>query len=92
MARLSKGMVAAEMARRKMQFHRDENWDEIRLWGLFNWDEISHLLASGELHTHMIKENRAVWVTPSESFWLEYIKPLVDSFSLDELLKLAGWI
>ncbi len=84
-------LIWAEMARRKVQFHPDEDWDKIKLWGLFDWKNISKLLKTGELITTMKKENQTIWVTPSKEAWEKYIKPLIDSKTIDELLKLAGW-
>ena len=91
MARLSAQIVWAEMARRKVRFHPDEDWDKISLWGLFNWGEISHYLKSGELITTMKKENVTVWVTPSKEAWEKKIKPLIDQYDLGTLTKMAGW-
>ena len=90
MSQFSIKEVAAEMARRKIQFHNKENWNDIKLWGLFNWGEISTLLKKGLLITDMRKENKIVWVTPSKEFWDKEIKPLTKK-TLDELTKLAGW-
>lgn len=36
------------MARRKVQFHKDENWDSISCWGLFQWGTISRYLVGNE--------------------------------------------
>ena len=83
--------IWAEMARRKVQFHRDENWNEIKLWGLFNWGDVRPLLEKGLLLTSYRKENRVIWVTPSKEAWERHIKPLVDKYPLSELLSLAGW-
>jgi hypothetical protein len=85
------GWIWAEMARRKVQFHNDEDWDKIRLWGLFQWGDISHLLKSGELTTHMKKENKTVWVLPSKEAYTTYILPLIQNNSLDDLTVMAGW-
>jgi len=79
------------MARRKVKFHNNEEWDQIRLWGLFDWGIVSSLLRDGRLRTTMKKENRIIWVTPSKDVWETKIKPLVDAYSLDELTALAGW-
>ena len=84
-------MIWAEMARRKVQFHRTTQWHKIRLWGLFNWGTVSRLIADGRLKTDMKKENKTIWVTPSKETWETKIKPLVDKYSLDELTKMAGW-
>ncbi len=91
MTQIRKNKVAAEMARRKVRFHPDEKWNEINLWGLFDWGEVKHLLDSGDLTTHMKKENVTIWVLPSEVFWNDHIKPLIDKHTIDELTKLAGW-
>lgn len=83
--------IWAEMARRKVRFHNDEEWDEIKCWGLFRWGDISRLLRDGRLRTTMKKENRVVWVTPSKEAWESEIKPLIDKYSLEELTVMAGW-
>lgn len=83
--------IWAEMARRKVRFHLKEKWNEIRLWGLFEWGSVSRLLKTGELITDMRKENRTIWVTPSKDAWETKIKPLIEKYSLDELTKMAGW-
>ena len=84
-------LIWAEMARRKVQFHRDEEWSQIRLWGLFRWGEVSGYLKRGELLTDMKKENRTIWVWPSQEAWETKIKPLIEKHTLDELTRLAGW-
>jgi hypothetical protein len=84
------GWVWAEMARRKLRFHADEDWDKIQLWGLFEYRDISQLIEGGELKTYTNPMNRTVWVKPSESAYRAYIEPLL-SRSIDELENLAGW-
>ncbi len=88
---MTKEMIWAEMARRKIQFHANEDWDKISLWGLFDWSDVSTLLKSGELTTDMKKENRTIWVVPSMEAWEKHIKPLIEQYNLDELSKMAGW-
>lgn len=90
MARLSKKVVWAEMARRKLQFHPNKEWSEIRLWGLFNWGEVSHMIKEGDLLTDMAKENKTIWVRPSEKAYKENIEPLLNK-NIEELTRLAGW-
>jgi hypothetical protein len=85
------GVIWAEMARRKVQFHNTMRWHMIRNWGLFNWNDVSRLINDGRLKTDMHKENHVIWVTPSEETWKTKIKPLIDKYSLDELTKMAGW-
>ena len=84
--------VWAEMARRKVAFHNGENWNEIKLWGLFDWKYVEKYLKSGELLAPgYTKENKTIWVRPSQKAWEEKIKPLIETNTLNELTKLAGW-
>ena len=91
MSQMNRSDVWYEMARRKVQFHKKENWADIKLWGLFNWGNISHLLKTGELITDMKKENRTIWVRPSQDVWENKIEPLIKRHSLKKLTALAGW-
>lgn len=91
MSYVSNQMIWAEMARRKAQFHSNEKWDTIRLWGLFQWQYIGRLIRSGKLLTDMKKENQTLWVRPTKETWETKIKPLIDKHSLDELSKMTGW-
>lgn len=88
--------VRAEFARRKVRFHPDEGYDEIKLWGLFAWGDISEYIKSGQITTRMRKENHIIWCRPSSKEIEKYIKPLVDrvesgELTLDELTIMAGW-
>lgn len=82
--------IWAEMARRKKQFHPNEEWSTIRLWGLFNWKYVSHLLKKGLLITDMKKENQTIWVRPSEEAYNKFIKPLLP-LDIVKLENMAGW-
>jgi hypothetical protein len=88
---ITKNRLWAEMARRLLQFHPGEKWNEIRLWGLFDWGDISHYLNTGELITGMKKENRTVWVVPSKEAYEKNIEPLIEKYNLEQLTKMAGW-
>lgn len=84
-------MVWYEMARRKVQFHQNEDWKTIRLWGLFSWGTVSKLLSEGKLFAPgYTKENKTVWVYPNEEMG-EMIMRIVDTHTLEELTTLAGW-
>ena len=83
-------IIWAEMARRKKQFHANEQWKEIKLWGLFNWGFVSHLIKKGELLTDMTKENKFIWVRPSEEAYKKHIAPLL-FHDLELLTEMAGW-
>jgi len=83
-------IIYAEMARRKKQFHNSEEWNKIKLWGLFSWGFVSHLIKSGELLTDMKKENKTIWVYPSKECYDKNILPLMDH-SIEFLSSMAGW-
>jgi hypothetical protein len=83
-------IIWAEMARRKKKFHPDEEWNKIKLWGLFQWGMVSHLLKSGDLITDMKKEHKTIWVTPSPEAYAKYIQPLL-KHRIETLTKMAGW-
>ena len=84
-------IIWADMARRKVQFHKTVQWHTIRNWGLFNWCDVSRLISDGRLKTDMRKADTVIWVTPSKETWETKIKPLIDKYSLAELTTMAGW-
>lgn len=90
---MSKKAIAYEMARRKVQFHKNEKWNTINLWGLFRYGYIKRALEKGYLINHLgyKPENRLYWVIPSKEFWESDIKPLITKHTLKELTALAGW-
>lgn len=75
---MSKKDIGREFARRKVAFHKNEEWQLIKLWGLFNWGDISQFIKTGELLTDMQKENKVVWVRPSEAFYKKYVEPQLE--------------
>ena len=79
--------IGVEMAQRKVVFHADETWDEISLWGLFPYKDIEKHLKDGRLVNHLNykPENKTYQVTPSEQYWNDFIKPITQIFSADEL-------
>lgn len=83
--------VWAEMARRKVKFHSGEKWNQISLWGLFPWGMVSKMIKDGKLRTTMSKENKTIWVTPTEESWENHIKPLIETKTIHELTIQAGF-
>ena len=81
----------AEMARRKVQFHANEEWHEIDLWGLFTASSIRRQLARGELISLHTPARFTCWVRPSKQAWEEKIFPLIEKHSLAELTVMSGW-
>jgi len=86
--------VAVEMARRKVFFHNNEDWDKIDLWGLFGYTSIKEYLANEKLinHHNYKPENRTYWVIPSKEYWENKIKPITEKFSVEELQETFGMV
>ena len=91
-SQLREQVIWAEMARRKVQFHPNDEWSTIKLWGLFRWGAIKRQRDNGELLCPgYTRENRTVWCFPSPEAWETKIKPLIEKYTLDELTQIAGW-
>ena len=83
--------IYAELARRYILFHADEDPHKIRLWGLAQWGHVSKYLKTGEMITGMKKENRTIWFRPRPDLIETHILPLVNNLSVEELRHLSGW-
>jgi hypothetical protein len=85
--------IRYEFARRKVQFHANENADSISCWGLFNWGDVSRFIKSGKVipNSGYTKENKVIWCRPSENEWKHHIEPLTKKYTLKELSSFAGW-
>ena len=80
--------IAFEFARRKIRFHKSENWKDIELFGLFAWSDVSKYLVGnpsklknfkqGYIKTNYCKENKIIWCQPTDEFWNKYIQPIFD--------------
>jgi hypothetical protein len=86
--------IWAEFSRRKVQFHKNEDWKNIRLWGLFSWGAINRMIKDGRVLVDYPykRENQTVWCRPSPETYEKHIKPLIENYTLDELLKMSGWV
>ena len=72
--------VTVEMARRKFQFHNEEKWDDIKLWGLFYKSDISRHLGQGWLLPYSEYGFRCLgWYYPSKEYWESSIEPMVNN-------------
>ena len=83
--------IWVEFARRKLLFHKNEKWQDIRQWGLMKWGEVRPYMDRGLLLTGMHKDNHTIWVQPSQEAYTRYIEPLLQMFDLEELTFLAGF-
>ena len=78
--------IAFEFARRKIRFHNDIYWKDIKLFGLFYWSDVSKYLVGNPsniksfkgnyIKTNMTKSNKVIWCQPTDEFWDKYIQPI----------------
>lgn len=77
--------VTVEMARRKNQFHPTENWQDIKIWGLFYKSNIKRHLKNGWLIPYTGSLNMGNggygfrclgWYYPTKEYWESSIEPL----------------
>jgi hypothetical protein len=78
--------IAFEFARRKIRFHNDIYWKDIKLFGLFYWSDVSKYLVGNPsniksfkgnyIKTDMTKLNKVIWCQPTDEFWNKYIQPI----------------
>lgn len=78
--------IAFEFARRKIRFHNDIYWKDIKLFGLFFWSDVSKYLIGNPsnikgfkgnyIKTDMTKSNKIIWCQPTDEFWNKYIQPI----------------
>lgn len=94
------GYIAFEFARRKLRFHRDCSWKDIKLFGLFNWSDVSKYLVGnpakikswkdGLITTTYNKSNKIIWCQPTEKMWDKYIAPILQKIAdkpIEEQIK-----
>ena len=92
--------IVYEFARRKVKFHNNEYWKDIKCFGLFNYGDVSKYLVGnpgriksfkkGLVKTDMRKENVTIWCQPTDELWNEYIEPILNSIKdkiIDEQIK-----
>lgn len=81
---LSKKAVAAELARRYVEFHSDKDWNTLKLWGLAHWSLISRHVKKGDLILLSKKQGRGpMWFYPSTDFYCDHVLPMIKSYLND---------
>ena len=81
--------IVYTFAFRKVMFHNEENWKDIKCFGLFKYGTVSKYLVNnpgklktfkkGLVKTNMTKGNATVWCQPTDELWNEYIAPVLNS-------------
>ena len=70
--------VTNKMARRKTQFHKNEDWRSIRCWGLFYRSDIRRHLRNGWLIPNGEYGFRCLgWYRPTKEYYESSILPLL---------------
>ena len=68
----------SEMIRRKKQFHKNENWKDIKMWGLFYQSEIRTELRKGWLIANykigFYPPRCQGWYRPSLDYYNRFLK------------------
>ena len=88
-SQLRNEVIYADMARRYLLFHKGENQQDIKLWGLFNKTQIARQLKTGALKTFTYYARGPVWVYPTCETYLTKIKPIIDNHTLPEILEMV---
>jgi len=76
--------ICGELLRRYVRFHENEEMENIRLWGLANWGEVSKMIKEGKIITSMKKENRIIWFTPCKLIIDKVLKPAYQLYLQDK--------
>ena len=86
--------IMAEMARRKKQYYQREPVETLRAWMVIRKDEARCLENQGLVKIAGMTgygNKPHVWVYPTERALEEYIDPMVKSYTVSQLIKMAGW-
>jgi hypothetical protein len=80
MSAAPKAQIGNEFARRAFKFHHGEDPMKIRLWGLFQWGDVSPYIKTKEIIPDhgFTKENKVIWCKPSQAFFDKWVKPRLD--------------
>ncbi|MDD4720678.1 MAG: hypothetical protein PHQ88_07470 [Bacteroides sp.] len=88
-SQLRNAVIYADMARRYILFHQGEEWQDVKLWGLFNKAQVARQLKTGALKTYTYYARGPVWVYPTCETYLTKIKPIIDNNTLPEILEMV---
>jgi hypothetical protein len=85
-------VIAADLARRYVEFHDGEDPRQIRLWGLESWQNISKAANEGVIRTGSTTWHKGMnWFTPSEEFLVQVVIPLIEIYRNEEGDRNLRW-
>lgn len=73
--------VLVDLVSRYYKFHNGKQFEDIKLWGLMTWGNISSSLKKGLIKTDSTRENKICWFTPTEETIKNYIKPFINKIN-----------
>ena len=76
--------VLVNLITRYYKFHKNEELEDIKLWGLLSWREISLSVKKGLINTDYNKENYTCWFTPTTETINSYIRPFINTIYINE--------
>ncbi len=76
--------VLVNLITRYYKFHKNEELEDIKLWGLLSWREISLSVKKGLINTDYNKENYTCWFTPTTETINSYIRPFINTIYTNE--------
>lgn len=77
-------VIAADLARRYVEFHDGESPQQIRLWGLASWQDISKAANEGVIRTGSSSWYKGLnWFTPSAEYLEQVVIPFIEEYRND---------
>lgn len=85
-------VIAADLARRYVEFHDGEDPLQIRLWGLESWQNISKAANEGVIRPHGGRWTKGQqWFLPSEEFLVKVVIPFIEIYRNEEGDRNLRW-
>jgi hypothetical protein len=85
-------VIAADLARRYVEFHDGEDPHLIRLWGLQSWCDILKAANEGVIRTGNRTWHKGQnWFTPSEEFLVQVVIPFIEIYRNEEGDRNLRW-
>lgn len=75
--------VLGELLRLYICFHYGEDMETIRLWGVFQWGQVSQMIKKKYMLSDSKRENKIIWSWPNKTIIHEILKPAL-SFYLND--------
>ena len=85
-------IIAADLARRYVEFHDGEDPRQIKLWGLASWQDISKAASEGVILPSCRGWSKGKqWFVPSEDFLVQVVIPFIDIYRSEKGDRNTRW-